>query len=444
MLDTSSRALIAAAAGAVALATLTGCPKQIPSAAFTGATVKAIQPNLADRSLRLDLELDFLVRNPLPARLVVPAHECRLTLGGGPVEKASLGETIIEPGKNQVFPYRFALLLSGPGASAALQPLLGRDVPYTFEAESKVDLPDWVTKELGSPKPEADAVKQAWSALPAELRGGKVSFLHEGTLRLPLLPVLSRSPGAQPKVEMLGGAVTPGPDPSVALAQLRTALQPFVDTLQNVLDRRPASYTLSGKQVLEPAGPSGGTLDKARGALSKIGINLPRDDASITVPISPPTPMEALNQADSRAKERWSSFKTAFSQFDPASFSRPGLPTSFPTGVRVTVPFRLKNPNAFAIRLPGLRLNAVRPEDDKLVSSVRAVKLGGTTETTAEGIVIPGGQSVDMALTSELRWAELGGLLAQLQSGGGPLPPKLVGEIAMDVGLGQLTIPIDL
>jgi len=65
-------------------------------------------------------------------------------------------------------------------------------------------------------------------------------------------------------------------------------------------------------------------------------------------------------------------------------------------------------------------------------------------ETTAEGIVIPGGQSVDMALTSELRWAELGGLLAQLQSGGGPLPPKLVGEIAMDVGLGQLTIPIDL
>ena len=39
---------------------------------------------------------------------------------------------------------------------------------------------------------------------------------------------------------------------------------------------------------------------------------------------------------------------------------------------------------------------------------------------------------------------ELGGLLAQLQSGGGPLPPKLVGEIAMDVGLGQLTIPIDL
>jgi hypothetical protein len=147
---------------------------------------------------------------------------------------------------------------------------------------------------------------------------------------------------------------------------------------------------------------------------------------------------------DSRAGERWSSFKTAFNGFDPNAFAAPGLPTSFPKGVKVTVPFRLKNPNTFAIRLPGLRLNAVRQEDQKLVSSVRTVALSGATSATAEGIVIPGGGSVDMAMTTELRWDQLGGLLAQLQSGGGPLPPRLQGEIALDVGLGQLTVPIDL
>jgi hypothetical protein len=423
---------------------LTGCPKQIPSAAFTGAQVKAVQPNIADRSLRLDLELDFLVRNPLPARLVVPAHESRLTLGGGPAQVASLGETIVEPGKNQVFPYRYALVLSGPGAVSALQPLLGRDVPYTFEADAKVDLPDWVQKEIGSSKPEAGAVKDAWEQLPAQFREGKVSFLHEGTLRLPKLPELSRSPNAQPKVEMIGGAVQPGPNPSAALAQLKAALQPFVDTLQTALDSKPPSFTLSGSQVLSLAGIPSDKLGAARNVLSKIGINLPGDDASITVPVNLPTPMDGLKRVDSRAGERWSSFKSAFNQFNPSSFSAPGLPTSFPQGVRVTVPFRLTNPNTFSIRLPGLRLNALRPEDQKLVSSVRTVALAGATSTTAEGIVIAAGGSVDMALTTELHWDQLGGLLAQLQSGGGPLPPRLQGEIALDVGLGQLTVPIDL
>ncbi|HYV50165.1 MAG TPA: LEA type 2 family protein [Myxococcaceae bacterium] len=423
---------------------LAGCPKQIPSAAFTGAQVKAVQPNLVDRSLRIDLELDFLVRNPLPARLVVPAHEYRLKLGDGPAQVASLGETVIEPGKNQAFPYRFALVLSGPGAVATLQPLLGRDVPYTFEADAKVDLPDWVLKEIGSPRPEAGAVKEAWAQLPAEFREGKVSFLHEGTLRLPKLPELSRSTSAQPKVEMIGGAVQPGPDPSAALAQLKSALQPFVDTLQNALDSRPPSFTLSGSQVLQLAGIPSDKLGAARTALSNIGINIAKNDASITLPINPPTPMDGLKRVDSLAGDRWSSFKTAFSRFNPAAFSTPGLPTSFPQGIKVTVPFRLKNPNTFSIRLPGLRLNAIRPEDQKLVSSVRAVALSGATSATAEGIVIPAGGVVDMALTTELHWDQLGGLLAQLQSGGGPLPPRLQGEIALDVGLGQLTIPIDL
>jgi hypothetical protein len=423
---------------------LTGCPKQIPSAAFTGAQIKAVQPNLADRSLRLDLELDFVVRNPMPARLVVPAHEYRLKLGDGPAQVASLGETIIEPEKNQTFPYRFALVLSGPGAVAALQPLLGRDVPYTFEANARVDLPDWVLKEIGAPKPEAGAVKQAWGQLPAEFREGKVSFLHEGTLRLPKLPELSRSPNAQPKVEMIGGAVQPLPNPSAALAQVKAALQPFMSTLESALDSRPPSFTLSGSQVLQLAGIPTDKLGAARSALSKIGINIARDDATINLPINPPTPMDGLKRVDSLAGDRWSSFKTAFNQFDPNSFATPGLPASLPRGVKVTVPFRLKNPNTFSIRMPGLRLNAIRPEDQKLVSSVRAVALSGATSATAEGIVIPGGGSVDMALTTELRWDQLGGLLAQLQSGGGPLPSRLQGEIALDVGLGQLTVPIDL
>ena len=431
--------------GALGAATLSGCPKQIPSVGFSGASVKAVQPNLADRSLRLDLELDFVVRNPLPRRLVVPAHECRLTLGGGPVERVSLGETVVEAGQTRVFPYRFALLLSGPGARAALQPLLGRDVPYTFEAESAVDLPDWVMKEVDAPPADASGVKKVAALLPAELRAGKITFTHEGTLRLPLLPVLSRSGAAQPRVELIGGAIAPGPDPSVALAQLRAALQPFVDTLQRWLDTRPPSrLTISVTQVFGLLGIGSDKVQIARRALQTAGFGVPGPDAQVALPIQPPSPMEALKQMEPRAQERWAGFKTAYGKFDPSRFAGPGMPARWPAGVRVTVPFRLTNPNTFDVRLPGLRLNAVRPEDGAVVSAVRAEKLGGGGAATPEGVVIRGGQSVEMALTSELRWDQLGGLLAQLQSGGGPLPPRLLGEISLDVGLGQLTVPIDL
>lgn len=427
--------LVAAVFGA---ALASGCAHSLPSAGFDGFAIKQLKPKVAQaaplrvESIAMDLQFDFVVRNPTSRPLVVPEHEFKLDLGNAYTATHTVPKQTVEPSSVLRLQYPIHLDLNLQGNNG-LKSLLGRDVPYSFSAEAKLDLPEMLGGEGGK------AVDQALSL--AGIKDDKLVLKHEGTLRLPLPPAIERST-ALPTVQFLGkGGQQVGKDVSAELTSLRQQLAPFVAAFDRALTARLGTQ-IDGRTLMKLVVGDRWT-DQAISALQFARI--PVNTGNISLPGIPSTPLDALKAVDPSLGDQWSRFHTAWNGFDPSKFSGVIVPTSLPHGVRITIPVKIRNPNTFPIKLPGLQMAAFGGPGGMQLASLQAVakeEQGKPPDAAMEPFELAGSASTDLMLTSELSWDQFGGLLEGMH---GNMPPvRLKGQVMVDLGVGQVTLPVDV
>jgi hypothetical protein len=161
----------------------------------------------------------------------------------------------------------------------------------------------------------------------------------------------------------------------------------------------------------------------------------------------PATPLDALKSVDPELGNHWSRFQSAWNGFDPKNYSGTlVVPTALPQGVRISLPVRVRNPNRFPIKLPGFQIAAFGGNRGLQLASLQAVPQGAqdkpAEEQLAEPFELAASTATDLMLVSELSWEQFGGLLKGMS---GNLPPvKLKGQVMVDLGVGQVTIPVDV
>lgn len=416
---------------AILVALATGCAHRLPSAGFNGFTVTKFRPELATKPLRvdsitMDLELDFVVRNTLAHPLVVPPHKFNFQLGTLHSQSPMMARQVAPPNSILHIKYPVHLQLD-TDADDKLKQLWGGEVPYSFSAETKLDLPELVRGALGL----------------AGIKGDTLVLGHEGTLRLPLLPVIERTTSA-PSLKFIGGntAEVPGVrNVKEKLANLHSKLEPFVSALQRNMNRG-LPRTVNGKDLLKLlVGEK--VADKVVEVLGRAHINVNTGDITLPGAI-PSTPLAALQHLDPNAQAIWDRFLSAWNDLDPSKYEGTlVIPTSLPKGATVTVPLRIRNPNRFPIHLPGMRVALVANNGAQLsmVQAIAREDMGKPMDQLMESFELAPGASTDLMLISEFRWDQLGSVLEGL--GADKFPVQLQGEVTMDLGLGRMAVPVD-
>lgn len=346
-------------------AALAGCASlrglRLPTATFQGVQLTAVQPDLSQAALRLEMAVVFRFTNPLSRDLTVPAHEFRLILDEQePLDVRRQPAFDLPAGSVVEVSYPFALDLRPEGPLNGLT-LLGRDVPYEF-------------------------VSIAELRLPFSLGSHEMEFSHRGSVRLPLLPVVYPS-AAAPTMALIGDFET------VDLGAIRDVMAPFVDLLVD------------------------GTVPGVLGEQSVM-------DAIIAT-------LELVNDD---AGELWDDFSEAWDDLRDAPIEVL-VPSSLPDGVRMEVPFRVYNPNEFAIDAPQLWIGA-----SLAGSPVRLSYLAAGSDGFSR---LPARSARTMRFVAELRWSEIQGGLVALVSGA-QVDVNLAGEATVDVGYGPTRLPVEL
>lgn len=429
-----------------------GCSSQRHVVGFQGARVQAVQPDIVRRELQIDFALDFKVRNPLKFPLVIPAHDYTLELGeGAHVVGSRQAELRLAPEETRTLSYPFKLDLSAAG----LRELAGRDAPYRFSASS--DAVKAVRRQLDAVVPTKGGAAAALSALeelsrkalPPMFQDGKLVLAHESTLRLPLLPeVRWAGAGRAPSIEMMGANVQTV-DGTAVLNELQRAMRPLVSTLETALTTRPSwTPSLTLRQVLDhlrvgtvringiPVDERKAVITAINAARRAVGEGEINEDSTLGIHFQVPSPLELMQVR----QEQWNSFLTAWRGFPPEALRRPlVIPTSLPTGIRLRMPFRLHNPNQFVIAVPRFRLDLQPASGGGGIVQARVVPRapGSPAALSAES-------GLDMELVAEFTWDQLGGLLRLTQQNPMVPPVRLSGDVSVDVGYGQLTLPIQL
>jgi hypothetical protein len=398
---------------------------------FQGARVQAVQPDLARRELRLDFALDFRVSNPLKFPIVIPAHDYTLDLGDGAhVAGSRQAEVRLAPDETRTLSYPFTLELSAAG----LRDLAGRDSAYRFTTST--DAVKAVGLQLGVSLP----------GLPPPFQDGKLTLTHEATLRLPLLPeVRWPEAGRAPSIELLGANVQTV-DGAAALGELQRAMGPLVTALGTALTTRPSwSPSLTLGQLLDHLKVgSGGPINQRRAAISAInaarqasGLEPINEGSQIGPSLQLPSPLDLMGDT---AKTQWNGLLASWRSFPPEALRRVlVVPTSLPTGVRLRMPFRLHNPNHFPIATPRFRFELAPASGGAGFARAQVVPRGGGNAAT-----LPARAGLDMELVTEFTWSQLGGLVELARQNPTVPPVRLSGDVSVDVGYGQLTLPIQL
>ena len=433
---------------AVLVALGTGCAHRLPSAGFNGFTVTKFQPTLAARpprvdAITMDLELDFVVRNTLARPLVVPPHQFTFRLGDAYSQSPLMPEQVAPPSSVLHIKYPVHLQLD-TGANDKLRQLLGGDVPYSFSAEVKLDAPELAAGEVGGKDQEAvEGVMRGALAL-AGFKGDKLVFAHEGTVRLPLPPVIER-PTSAPSVQLIAGDKTEVPgvqNVKEKLQAVRSSLEPFVTTLQRNMNAG-LPHTVSGDYLLKLI-LGEGNASRAKQILGVAGIRV--NTGEITLPAEiPSTPLAALQRLDSNAQTHWNRFESAWKDLDPSKYEGTlVIPTSLPKGAAVNVPIRIRNPNRFPIHLPGMRVATVANSGAQIttVQAIARQDMGKPMGQSADAFELAPGASTDLMLVSEVRWDALGSVLEGLRTD--RIPVKIQGEVTVDLGIGRMVLPVEI
>ena len=231
---------------------------------------------------------------------------------------------------------------------------------------------------------------------PVSFANLTLEFDHSDSLRLPLLPTIAPILDAPATLAFLGSTATE----TIDLTPIRNGMGAFVDGLMN---------------------PPGGMLVKK--ALGDV--------------------------VDAIGGEKWEEFKTQWDKFK-ASNVKFALPNANLEGIRVTVPFRVTNPNDFSIEVPvfagaaGMQGSASPFTSTKLIPS--GVPPAAPLDAAARKL--DGHGSKEMNLVVTLRWRDLGDSMDLVKllglDGNWQKSIQFSGETIFDLGYGPTRIKLDL
>lgn len=432
----------------------------LPRASFHGMTIQTVQPDPDDERLELEVGVDFKVDNPLGFRLVVPEHTFGLSIDGAPATSTGVHQTFeVKSKKHEVVTYALRL------DPVALGKALGREATFSFRADVDVDVADALARGVGDVLGGAAAAATEGVARTASSGASgdgsfTLSFEHAGKLKVPKVPkVRPPADGDKAGVQLVGESTFLNLDE--ALGELRGAGGPVVDLLAQVLGQAPQqNVSLPARELLEALGVPANLVEGALGAVNTFlrlnGRSAIRSSGSdVTLPVKMPRLDQVIAAIDPQAATKIDRFTQAWAGFSGGSLggaSGLAIPTSLPSGLRVTAPFTLNNPNEFAVNAPMFRLGLVDGEGRPLllVGTLPTAEVA-TTDLSTRRVshqAVEGSTDTAMSLVSEIHWDELtGGLLKAAAAGvavEAPAGLRLVGEITVDPGYGPITVPLNV
>ena len=426
----------------------------VPTIGFRGIDLSNQQDFSSLEDITLSVGLKFLYQNPFNSALTIPAHQVEVRLNGDPIPgqlASHPGFTV--PANGQILEiYPLELDLSPEGILASLD-VLGKDNYLEVESSMDLDLSDLseTFRNNGLILPENELTDKLGleEKLRQKLGTYTLSMAFGDTIRLPLLPTAGLSSRAA-SVSFLGHLDT------LNLGAYQEAIVPFVDQLLTAELERDLMYPfIAAISELDcPAFPQPvpcidmfsdavtGFIQTAFAADPVTRANLTSQWASMMAEIqSPPEAGDPiLDQVLSPLlpgvesnldllRQEWAAFKS-----EDAIISYPG---SQVTGIRVSIPFLIHNPNEFAIDAPSLFSSA------QLVNGNMAYSPAQFSASPQGGSRIPGGTSKDMRITMELSWGQMSAGFQALFSGK-TIRPNLTGSTQFDFGYGPVIMGFDL
>ena len=437
----------------------------LPSAQFAGMTVETIQDSPGDPNLKLNLGLDFRVKNPLDIKLVVPKHSFGLNVDGAPAAESGVKNEFQVGAKSaRTVRYDFVLDLSERGVGRAF----GKDATFGFSADVNIDVPQKVLEILEDQLPDLGGVtgdagellSSSLTALSSSSSGSatqaKLSFEHQGRLKLARIPrIKARAGNPQPAVALVGQSETM--NVANLLGNLGADIGPLAEFFEQFENARVNQQVdLPVGDMLEligvPANLTSTVLTAINGVLSLNGkAAISSRNNTVSVPVQLPALPDLLSTLDPQASSKIRSFTSGWADFQSNSGALASLaiPTALPEGVRVALPFALDNPNEFSIVAPSFRI-ALMDADGRpiaLVQVQRPDQSGERMSTVQDRRVTVGAESeASLELVSEFHWDRLGTTLLEMAANPGATPNlnglQIVGDVTIDPGYGPITLPI--
>ena len=461
-----SRAALCVALLAVALSS--GCMTgKLPSAAFSGMTVQTVQSKPGAQDMKLKVGFDFKVKNPLGIKLVVPDHTFGLEIDGKPVAETGTRRGFdVAKGSAKKVRYDFTLDLSEKGLGRAF----GKDATFAFTADANIDVPQKIFEILedipgSSVVPDAakgagqDLVTTGLEALKSADSNGiakaKLTFAHEGSLKLAKFPKLKAAGDGKPNVALVGTSETMNLDN--VIGELTKDVEPlalFLEQFENAAMNQQVDIPVG--ELLErigvPANLTSAALTAINGVLQLNGKQaIGSKNNTVSVPVQLPKLSALLGTLDPKAGQKIDAFTGGWTDFksNPALGSLV-IPTALPQGIRVATPFAIENPNEFLIHAPTFKLGLVAADG----TPVALVAVGAPTDNSAalgstRSTLVKVNAQGDAALEliSEFNWDKLGAdLLGAAASGSAPdlSGLRLMGEVSIDPGYGPITVPLNI
>ena len=467
MTDRLLRALLLCAL-ALPLAFSSGCMTgKIPSAAFAGMTVKTVQKEPGTQKVELDVGFNFKVKNPTGIKLKVPQHDFGLQIDGASVANTGSKKGFEVPaGTAKKITYDFRLDLSEDGVGKAF----GKDATIAFTADANVDVPREIV-DIISQIPGSEIISDEAKNAGVELLGtgfqalegttgeglgkAKLTFAHEGSLRLPKFPKIKAKSGAKPEVALVGTSETASLENLIG--ELTSKVEPlavFLEQFENAAMNQKIDIPVG--ELLErigvPSNLTSAALTAINGVLQLNGKKtIGSKNNAIEVPVDLPKLSSLLGTLDPKAAQKINTFQSGWSDFkNNPNIGNLVIPTALPQGIRVATPFQIENPNEFSVIAPSFKLGIVAADGSPiaLVGVAAPSALTGSLGTTKrQHLSVSAGASSDLQLVSEFNWDKLGtNLLMAAASGAKPdlTGLSLIGEISVDPGYGPITVPINI
>ncbi|MCO4768431.1 MAG: hypothetical protein KDA24_00265 [Deltaproteobacteria bacterium] len=440
---------------------------KIPSAAFAGMTVRTVQKEPGSQKVELDVGFNFKVKNPTGIKLKVPGHDFGLQIDGSNVASTGTKKGFdVAAGTAKTIKYDFRVDLSEDGVGKAF----GKDATIAFTADANVDVPKEIIDILGQiPGAEvvSDEAKKAGEGLLSTglqalegsagegLGKAKLTFAHEGNLRLPKFPKIKGKEGAKPEVALVGTSETANVDNLIG--ELTSKVEPlaaFLEQFENAAVNQKVDIPVG--ELLErigvPSNLTSAALTAINGVLQLNGKStIGSKNNSVQVPVDLPKLTTLLGTLDPKAAKKINDFQAGWVDFkNNPTIGNLVIPTALPQGIRISTPFNIENPNEFAVTAPSFKLGIVAADGTPvaLIGVAAPGVMGANLGSTKQQHLSIGAQgSSELQLMSEFNWDKLGtNLLSAAATGAKPdfTGLRLMGEISIDPGYGPITVPINI
>ena len=452
----------------ISLSLTTGCMTgKLPSAAFSGMTIQTVQQKPGSDDMELAVGFDFKVKNPLGIKLVVPDHTFGLDIDGAPVaETGTKGGFDVAPGTAKKVRYDFKLDLSEKGLGRAF----GKDATFAFTADANIDVPQKIfeiLEDIPGSQVVSEAAKESGQdlltsglqALESADSGGiakaKLTFAHEGSLKLAKFPKLKQRGDGKPEVALVGRSETMSLDN--VIGELTKDVEPlaiFLEQFENAAMNQQVDIPVGDllERIGVPANLTSAALTAINGVLQLNGKQpIGSKNNSVQVPVQLPKLSSLLGTLDPKAGKKIDDFTSGWTDFKSnPTIGSLVIPTALPQGIRVATPFAIENPNEFLIHAPTFKLGLVAGDGTPVAlvavgaPQANSAALGSTQNTLVQ---VAAGSDAALQLVSEFNWDKLGAdLLGAAASG---TPPdlsglRLMGEVSIDPGYGPITVPLNI